>query len=456
MEQDIDALRGKTNYDYSADTSKRIIKVIGVGGGGGNAVTTMYRNEDIQGVTFLLCNTDEQALRNSAVPDTITLGPTTTKGLGAGNKPMVARAAAEESAEEIKRKLTSDDTEMVFVTAGMGGGTGTGAAPIVGKIARDAGKLTIGVVTIPFKFEGRPKIVQALEGVRNLQDNVDALLVVNNERLVDIYGKKTVSESFRLADATLSNAAKSISDIINLYGQINLDFADVRTTLKDSGIAVISSGKGTGNDRLKMAIQEALNSPLLNNNNILKARRIILAVHSSEQHELLAEELRMLNDFTDTIECEFESKFGYYIDNSLGENEVKITILASGFGMEDTIKSVLDESENLISRQERETKRAEEDKRIAYYYGQDAVRAGSRVRRPLLLTLSELDNEELLSIAEEQPALGRNLRSVEDIRRRYREFSGTQEAQSREMQTESAPTRDGHASDGEVIYFSGF
>ena len=315
ISNNIDDVRGQLNYEYTTDTTKRIIKVIGVGGGGGNAVSTMYKKEMIKGVSFLLCNTDEQALNKSPVPNKITLGPSITKGLGAGNKPEMAKEAAEESTTEVLNALTSDDTEMVFITAGMGGGTGTGAAPIVGKIARDAGKLTVGIATIPFKFEGRRKILRALEGVRRLQESVDALLVVNNEKLIEIYGKKTVSEAFQLADNTLSNAARSISDIINTAGIVNMDFNDVKTTLKDSGVAVISSGMGKGNNRLKMALEEALTSPLLNNNDITKAKRLMIAIYYSEQDELLVEEISALNKFTDEIETDYDSKSGFYIDN---------------------------------------------------------------------------------------------------------------------------------------------
>jgi len=455
ISNNIDDVRGQLNYEYTTDTTKRIIKVIGVGGGGGNAVSTMYKKEMIKGVSFLLCNTDEQALNNSPVPNKITLGPSITKGLGAGNKPEMAKEAAEESTTEVLNALTSDDTEMVFITAGMGGGTGTGAAPIVGKIARDAGKLTVGIATIPFKFEGRRKILRALEGVRRLQESVDALLVVNNEKLIEIYGKKTVSEAFQLADNTLSNAARSISDIINTAGIVNMDFNDVKTTLKDSGVAVISSGMGKGNNRLKMALEEALTSPLLNNNDITKAKRLMIAIYYSEQDELLVEEISALNKFTDEIETDYDSKSGFYIDNELPEGHIRITILASGFGMEDTENSVFEVNSD-ISLRDNIVQRGEEDRRIEKYYGKGAVLNGTR-RRPLILKLSELDNEELLIIAEEKPALDRDLRLVESIRKRI-DDSESYEHHTTELETISEETpsnivEETKSDDSKTIYF---
>ena len=455
ISNNIDDVRGQLNYEYSTDTTKRIIKVIGVGGGGGNAVSTMYKKEMIKGVSFLLCNTDEQALNNSPVPNKITLGPSITKGLGAGNKPEMAKEAAEESTTEVLTALTSDDTEMVFITAGMGGGTGTGAAPIVGKIARDAGKLTVGIATIPFKFEGRRKILRALEGVRRLQESVDALLVVNNEKLIEIYGKKTVSEAFQLADNTLSNAARSISDIINTAGIVNMDFNDVKTTLKDSGVAVIRSGMGKGNNRLKMALEEALTSPLLNNNDITKAKRLMIAIYYSEQDELLVEEISALNKFTDEIETDYDSKSGFYIDNELPEGHIRITILASGFGMEDTENSVFEMNSD-ISLRDNIVQRGEEDRRIEKYYGKGAVFNGTR-RRPLILTLSELDNEELLIIAEEKPALDRDLRFVEAIRKRINDSESyehhTTEPEAVSKETSSDIVEETKSDDSKTIYF---
>ena len=231
-----------------------IIKVIGVGGGGGNAVNHMFK-EGIHDVSFALCNTDNQALLSSPVPVKIQLGEQTTGGLGAGNKPEVARRAAEESVDLIQ-DLLSDGTRMAFITAGMGGGTGTGAAPVVARIAKDMGILTVGIVTIPFVFEGQRKIVQALKGVEQIAANVDALLVINNERLRDIYHDLTMLNAFARADDTLATAAKSIAEIITIHGHVNLDFADVETTLKDGGVAIMSRGIGSGKDRVDRAIED--------------------------------------------------------------------------------------------------------------------------------------------------------------------------------------------------------
>ncbi|MCK9343290.1 MAG: cell division protein FtsZ, partial [Massilibacteroides sp.] len=229
------------DFDLEQRTAERI-KVIGVGGGGGNAVSHMYK-EGIQDVTFLLCNTDVQALKKADIPTKIMLGATVTQGLGAGNRPERARMAAEESADDIQA-LLNDGTKMVFITAGMGGGTGTGAAPIIAKIAKDMGILTVGIVTIPFRFEGERKIMQALEGVELLGENVDALLVINNERLRMLYPDLTVLNAFAKADDTLTTAAKSIAEIITIEGYMNLDFADVESTMKDGGVALMSNGFG--------------------------------------------------------------------------------------------------------------------------------------------------------------------------------------------------------------------
>jgi cell division protein FtsZ len=245
-------------------TEPAIIKVIGVGGGGGNAVTNMFR-KGIRDVNYLICNTDKQAMLNSAIPDKLQLGPKTTKGLGAGNHPEIAKAAAEESMEDIKAAF-GEHTRMVFVTAGMGGGTGTGAAPVIAGIAREMDILTVGIVTIPFRWEGESKINQALDGVEEMSKNVDALLVINNEQLFRIYPDLTVKNAFLKADDTLTIAAKSIAEIITVPGYINLDFADVNTILKDGGVAVMSAGYGKGQNRLTEALNSALKSPLLNTN----------------------------------------------------------------------------------------------------------------------------------------------------------------------------------------------
>ena len=257
-------------FDFPVE-NPTIIKVIGVGGGGGNAVNHMYK-EGIHDVTFVVCNTDNQALAESPVPVKLQLGK---EGLGAGNRPERAREAAEESIEDVKGML-NDGCKMVFITAGMGGGTGTGAAPVIARIAKEMDILTVGIVTIPFIFEGEKKIIQALDGVERIAQHVDALLVINNERLREIYADLTFMNAFGKADDTLSIAAKSIAEIITMRGTVNLDFADVKTILKDGGVAIMSTGFGEGENRVTKAIDDALHSPLLNNNDIFNAKKVIV------------------------------------------------------------------------------------------------------------------------------------------------------------------------------------
>ena len=272
-------------FDFPTDSPK-IIKVIGVGGGGGNAVNHMYR-EGIHDVTFVLCNTDNQALKDSPVPVKLQLGK---EGLGAGNRPARARKAAEESIEDIKNML-NDGTKMVFITAGMGGGTGTGAAPIIAQTAKEMDILTIGIVTIPFRWEGDKKIDQALDGVEEISKHVDALLVINNEKLSEIYSELSVDDAFDKADDTLSVAAKSIAEIITLHGKVNLDFNDVKTVLKDGGVAIMSTGYGEGDNRVSEAIKNAQHSPLLNNNDIFNSKKVLLNISYSAQYKLMMREM---------------------------------------------------------------------------------------------------------------------------------------------------------------------
>ena len=261
------------------DRQNSIIKVIGVGGGGGNAVNNMY-NQGIHDVSFVVCNTDAQALKASPVPERLQLG---SEGLGAGNRPEKARLAAEESIDDIKAML-SDGTKMDFITAGMGGGTGTGAAPVIAQVSKELGILTVGIVTIPFKFEGDKKIDQALDGVDEMAKHVDALLVINNERLRKVYPDLSLLNGFAKADDTLSVAAKSIAEIITVRGLINLDFNDVRTVLKDGGVAIMSTGFGEGEGRVRKAIEDALNSPLLNDNDVYNSQRILLSIAFSSEN----------------------------------------------------------------------------------------------------------------------------------------------------------------------------
>lgn len=317
-------------FDFPSNKTTNIIKVIGVGGGGGNAVKNMY-SQGIQDVSFAICNTDSQALNRADVPVRIQLGNT---GLGAGGKPEVGRAAAEESLDQIKA-LFNDDTKMVFITAGMGGGTGTGAAPVIAKMAKDMGILTIGIVTIPFLFEMKPKIVKAIKGVNEMKANVDALLVINNERLREIYadGITTAKDAFNKADDILTTATKSIAEIITIEGTINRDFCDVQTIMKDGGSAIMAMGKAKGKYRIQNAILDALNSPLLNNSDIEKAQKLLYIIYSSKDSPILIDELSELDAFMEELDPNIEVIWGLYDDDSLGEH-VKITIIATGFNNE--------------------------------------------------------------------------------------------------------------------------
>ena len=355
--------------------NKSIIKVIGVGGGGSNAVNHMY-NEGIHDVSFVVCNTDNKALGDSPVPVKLQLGH---EGLGAGNKPEKARQATEESLDEVKAML-NDGTKMVFITAGMGGGTGTGAAPLIAKTAKDMDILTVGIVTIPFRWEGKKKIDQALDGVEEISKNVDALLVVNNERLRQIYQDYSVDNAFAKADDTLCNAAKSISEIITMHGKINLDFQDVKTVLKDGGVAIMSTGFGTGENRVTKAIEDALNSPLLNDNDIYHSKKLLLhIIHSGDDSEgaspLMMDEINEVNDFMERIETEdVETKWGYSKDPAL-KDRVKITILATGFGIKDINSAEMEERLEQRSEEERrrqadeDQRKAERRARLDSYYG---------------------------------------------------------------------------------------
>lgn len=305
-----------------------IIKVIGVGGGGSNAVNHMY-GQGIKDVNFMVCNTDAQALENSPVPIKIQLGDSLTQGRGAGNIPDKGRQAAIENLADIERVL-QDNTKMVFITAGMGGGTGTGAAPVIAKAARDMGILTVGIVTIPFKFEGKLRINQALDGIAEMEKNVDSLLVINNEKLRDMYGDLKLSNAFSKADDVLSIAAKGIAEIITVHGYINVDFADVETVMKDSGVSVMGSSFASGENRALVAIQQALESPLLNSNDIRGARNILLNITSGVD-EITMDEVGEVTDFVqETVGASASIIWGTGSDITLGDN-VSVTIIATGF-----------------------------------------------------------------------------------------------------------------------------
>lgn len=318
------------------DQMQNIIKVIGVGGGGCNAVRNMY-NEGVQGVSFAVCNTDSASLKNSPVPVKIQLG----EGLGAGARPEVGKAEAESSIDMIEH-LLDDHTKMVFVTATMGGGTGTGAAPVIARVAKEKGLLTIGVVTIPFYFEHRRKIIKALKGVDELRKNVDALLIVNNERLCDIYSDTNISLKNALteADNVLKNAVKGISELITISseGNINLDFRDVETTMRNGGGAIMAIGRAKGDHRVERAIIDALDSPLLHGNDISRAKRILFNIYASEENPILIPEMQEVDDFFDQLNPDVEVIWGTSTDDSLGE-DAKVIILATDMNDEEELVS---------------------------------------------------------------------------------------------------------------------
>lgn len=405
------------------DRQNSIIKVIGVGGGGGNAVNNMYK-QGIHDVSFVVCNTDAQALMDSPVPERLQLG---SEGLGAGNRPEKARQAAEESIDDIKAML-SDGTKMDFITAGMGGGTGTGAAPVIARVSKELGILTVGIVTIPFKFEGNKKIDQALDGVDEMAKHVDALLVINNERLRKVYPDLSLLNGFAKADDTLSVAAKSIAEIITVRGLINLDFNDVRTVLKDGGVAIMSTGFGEGEGRVRKAIEDALNSPLLNDNDVYNSQRILLSIAFSSENGtdgLAMEEMNEINNFMSRFGSKFELKWGIAIDNTL-EKKVKITILATGFGLDDledvaSYHSRLDKArakEEAQKKAEQEEADAERSNRRDKYYRDNGDKLTKARPHIYLFSQDDLDNEDVILDVESIPTFNRTKPMLNEIKKK--------------------------------------
>ena len=426
-----------TNYMTSEDIEKfsnfidepreeAIIKVVGVGGGGNNAIGHMYE-QGIKHVSFVIINTDRQALNNSPVPDRLLIG---RDGLGAGNDPEVAREAAEESAEDIAR-LFDDDTKMVFITAGMGGGTGTGAAPVVARIAREKGLLTIGIVTIPFLFEGNKKILKALEGAEEMARNVDAILIVNNDELIGIYPDLNWMNAFGKADDTLSNAARSIAELITSDGYMNLDFKDVNTTLRDGHAAIISTGFGEGEHRVTKAIQDALHSPLLKNRDITKSKKLLFNLYFSRNAdpEFAMGEASELTSFINGINEDVDVIYGICFDDTLG-NKIKITILAAGFDFtikDRTIAAAKPGKEENRSgfakaavAEEEPAPQVSSAEVIKNVYGAEKVEVIEREResnRYIVLTPEQFDDEAILETFESTPALNRDKRTVDSLRR---------------------------------------
>lgn len=397
-----DEIINNSQYAEAKNQPAQQIIVIGVGGGGNNAVDHMFR-QGIKDVSFVLINTDLQALETSEIPTRIVIGP----GRGAGGKPGVARDYAEADADKIA-SLFSQHTDMAFITAGMGGGTGTGAGPVVARIAKEMGILTVGIVTIPFLFEGRQKVLKALEGAKEIEKNVDALLIIQNQRLTEIYPDLDIFNAFAKADDTLLNAAQGITEIITNPGKINRDFNDVDSCLRDGGSAIISSGYGEGENRVQQAIDEAIRSPLLKNTDIYSSKRllVVLYVDSDPDQTLKSYETDQILEFQQRFDPEVESSFGLYRINGLG-GKVKITILASGFEASDL-------NDNEPARQTIDTERIERINRanqvIAKAYGTEATEAlrsvGHNVR---VLKPDELDDDAAIAKVE-QTALNRSRR----------------------------------------------
>ena len=384
----------------------KIITVIGVGGGGGNAVENMYRTS-IHNVSFVICNTDSQALENSPIPIKVQLG----EGLGAGNNPEVARKAAEESREEIEA-LFNDGTKMVFITAGMGGGTGTGAAPVVAEIAKSLGILTVGIVTIPFMFEMSNKIHQALRGVTEIAKHVDALLVINNQRLLEIYPECKIKTGFKKVDEVLTVATKSIAEIITIHGIINLDFKDVEKVLKDGGVAIMSYGIDKGEQRLAGAFDKALHSPLLNNNNIYDSKKILFNIYIEPEEDeddeagLKVGEMEWVNNFMKRFNHDnIEVIWGMSEDETLQKGEVKVTVLATGFGMHNIpeMRPILKEDEK-----QKETEERNIQNMMDSFYKEEY--------KVYLMSDADLDNDELISYMENSPTHKRMSRDIQNMK----------------------------------------
>lgn len=398
-----------------------IIKVIGVGGGGGNAVNHMYR-EGIHDVSFALCNTDAQSLNASPVPVHIMLR---NEELCAMSMPKQAREIAEDTIDDIKHML-DDGTKMTFITAGMGGCTGTGAAPVIARVSKEMGILTVGIVTIPFLWEGEKKINRALDGVEELAKNVDTLLVINNERLREVYADFSLLNAWEKVDDTLSMAAKSIAEIITSRGIVNLNFNDVRTVLEDGGVAIMSTGYGEGEGRLRKAIESALHSPLLNNNDIYNSKKILLSItfaaDKSNNEGLRMEEMNEVNEFMSHFNCDYQSKWGIFLDPNLGE-KVKVTILATGFGIKNidgmqehqTKKYTQEEADNMAKKAEAD---AQKKARMGVYYG-SGEKTMEYKRRPHIFLFSPeyLDNEDVILAIENTPTYKRSKNMIDEITR---------------------------------------
>ena len=407
--QDIMSTLDQNSGFQDKEKTRSIIKVMGVGGGGNNAINHMYM-QNIEGVSFVVLNTDRQQLNESPVPNRVLLGPNTTHGLGAGNVPDVARRAAEESEAEIAA-LFDDDTKMVFITAGMGGGTGTGAAPVVARIAHEKGVLTIGIVTIPFLFEGPKKILKALGGADEMGKYVDALLIINNQRLTEIYKDLDFTNAFGKADDTLTIAARSISDLITVKGKINLDFNDVNTTLRNGGAAIISSGYGTGERRVTRAIEDALESPLLKNRDVYGSQKILMNFYYNPNSEapLLMDEMNEIQEFMANFDQEVDVIWGMAFDNTL-EDQIKVTVLASGFNVSLDKESPVPTVQSPRREPVHADPKITDAQRLKDEYGDKAITDMTLRQlsaRYIVLSPEEMDDDDVIDMIEKTPTFGR-------------------------------------------------
>lgn len=441
MQDNIGSVAPGKEATFLGPKESSLIKVIGVGGGGSNAVNYMYR-QSIPNVRFVVCNTDKQHLEDSPVPNKVLLGKNITNGRGAGNRPEVGKQCAEASAEDIK-ELFNDGTEMVFITAGMGGGTGTGAAPVIAKLAKDAGMLTIGIVTLPFMFELEQKILKALDGAKEMKKHVDALLLINNENLIELYPDLNFFNAFEKADDTLANAARSVSDIISERCYINVDFEDVRTTLKDSGTAIIATAYGEGKHRISDAINNALHSPLMKRHDIYTSKRLLFKFTCSRNSEnaLKAQELGEINSFTSKLLGNIDVKWGVADDPELGDR-VKVTVLASGFDV--TLREDKNEQPTIIfegNQKKEEEKKPVDDStgRIAEIYGTEKVIKQRRHVFKLkyaVLTPDQFDDHEVIAMIEKSPAFNRTPKFNEELKKLSSGFS-RQEQQKEKVLTDN-------------------
>lgn len=415
-----DSLQEGQEVKFTGTSEASLIKVIGVGGGGSNAVNYMFEQQ-IPHVRFVVCNTDKQHLDLSKVPTRVLLGENITHGRGAGNQPEVGKKCAEASAEQIK-ELFKDGTEMVFITAGMGGGTGTGAAPVISKLAKEAGMLTIGIVTVPFLFEGDQKIIKALDGANEMREHVDALLLINNQNLIELYPDLNFFNAFEKADDTLANAARSVSDIISEKCYINVDFEDVRTTLKDSGTAIISTAYGEGEHRISDAIHNALHSPLLKSHDIYTSNRLLLkfACSRNSPNAPKAQEFGEITHFTSKLPSSIDVKWGVADDPSLGD-KVRVTVLASGFDVTiDDRKEKVIVFDNPKKKEEQQKKASDAIDRIAEVYGTDTVIKKKRDEAKLkyaVLSPDQYDDYDVIAMIEKNPTFTRAPRFNEELKK---------------------------------------